>query len=105
MFIPLYDSIIFYILQIGQYSKPVVQTDSRVQKSSPGEINLAEMTKPYLIEPTNSNEEEPKSAEDGEVKQDSLETIEGFEKRSKSTSCELKEPTAKIMENLSFTVS
>lgn len=110
LFIPLYGSIIFHFLQIGLYSKPVVQTD-RVQKNSTGqnlgEINIAEPKRPHHIEEaTYSNEEEAKynSAKDREVKQGALETIGGFEKRSKSTSCELKEPM-KIMENLSFTVS
>nr|XP_056700129.1 chloride channel CLIC-like protein 1 [Euleptes europaea] len=94
---------------IGLYSKPMVQTD-RVQKNSTGqslgEINIAEPTRPcHAQEPPNCNEEEAKynSTEDKKVKQDALETIEGFEKRNESISCELKEPSQKITENLSFT--
>ncbi|XP_015283764.1 PREDICTED: chloride channel CLIC-like protein 1 isoform X1 [Gekko japonicus] len=95
---------------IGLYSEPMVQTD-RVQKNSTGqnlgEINIADPKRPpHTEEPTNSSEKEAKhnSAEDREVKQeDALETIEGSEKRSKSNSCELKEPTKMVIENLSFT--
>ncbi|XP_060088308.1 chloride channel CLIC-like protein 1 isoform X2 [Heteronotia binoei] len=94
---------------IRLYSEPMVQTD-RVQTDSTGqnmdEINIAEPKRLYHIEEsTNRNEEEAKfnSAEDRELKQDAQETMEGSEKRSKSTSCELKEHTKMIMENLSFT--
>ncbi|XP_054837814.1 chloride channel CLIC-like protein 1 isoform X2 [Eublepharis macularius] len=94
---------------IGLYSKLVAQID-RVQKHSTsqnlGEINIAEPERSSCIqESTNSNKEEAKcnSAEDRKVKHDVLETIEGFEKRTKSSSSELKEPTEKIAENLGFT--
>ncbi|XP_048354003.1 chloride channel CLIC-like protein 1 isoform X2 [Sphaerodactylus townsendi] len=95
--------------EIGLCSKPEVRTD-RVQKNctgqSLGDINIAESKRScHIQEPTSHNEEEAKynSAKDREVKRDALETIEEFEKRNENISCELKEPTEKITENLSFT--
>ncbi|XP_077188928.1 chloride channel CLIC-like protein 1 isoform X2 [Paroedura picta] len=94
--------------EIGLHNRLMAQADG-VHQNSTGqnlaEINVAEPKRPYDVkDPTKSNEEEAKynSADDREVKQDALETIKGFEK-SKSTSCELKESTKMIMENLSFT--